>query len=170
MCLKRWPLPEHVLGKLRVLARVVVAGVLDDALAHAEREIEPAMSRIPAFKVLHDPQRMEIVVEAEAVPAQAIVERTLAGMAERRMSDVVNQRQRLGKVLVQAKLGRDLARDLCHLNGMGQPRAEVVGGTAGEDLGLAGQPAEGARLDDPLSVALKRAPPRAAGAARGPRS
>jgi len=38
---------------------------------------------------------------------------------------------------------------------VGEAAAEVVGGAAGEDLGFAGEAAEGARLDDALAIALE---------------
>ena len=138
-----------------MLLDAVVARVLDDALAHAERKVEPAMRGIALLEVLDDAQRMKIVVEAATMPLEALVQRALAGVAKRRMADVVNQRQRLRQILVQAKRRGDGAGDLRDLNGVGQPAAKVVGGAAGKDLRLARQPAKGARLHDAFPVALK---------------
>ena len=114
------------------------------------------MRRIPLLEVLDDAQRMQVVVEPQPMPLQALVQRALARVAERRMPDVVHQRQRLRQVLVQPQRLRDAARDLHHLDGVGQPAAKVVRGAAGEDLRLARQPAKRARLHDALAVALKR--------------
>ena len=77
----------------------VVARVLDDALAHAQRQIESAMRGVPLLEVLDDAQRVNIVVEAAAVTAQAAVERPLSSVAEGRMTDVVDECERFGEVL-----------------------------------------------------------------------
>ncbi len=77
----------------------VVAGVLDDAFADAEGEIEAAMGGVALLEVLADAERMEVVVEAQAVPLQAVVESALAGVAEGRMADVVDQGERLRRGL-----------------------------------------------------------------------
>ena len=58
-----------------------------------------------------DPQRLRIVVKA-AIILEAVVERPLPGMPERRMAKVVRQRQRLGQILVDAELARQRASDL----------------------------------------------------------
>ena len=51
--------------------------------------------------------------------------------------------------------GGDGARNLRHLHGVRQARAEVVGVAAGEDLRLVLQAAKGARVDDAIAVALE---------------
>jgi len=95
------------------------------------------MGGVAQLEVFHDAQRMEVVVEAQAVALEALIQRALAGVAEGRMADVVDQRQHLGKVFVQSQLLGNTARDLGHFDGVGQAAAEVVGGAAGEDLRLA---------------------------------
>ena len=47
-------------------------------------------------------KRLGVVIEA-AEGGEAGVERALAGMAERRMAEIVGQRQRLGEVFVEAR-------------------------------------------------------------------
>ena len=86
---------------------------------------------------------------------EALVEGAFAGVAEGGVADVVDQGEGLGEVLVEAEGGGDGAGDLGDLDGVGEAAAEVVGGAAGEDLGLAGEAAEGAGLDDALAVALE---------------
>src|SRR5690606_33654088 len=49
----------------------------------------------------------------------------------------------------------DRARDLRHLDRVGEPRAVVVALVVDEDLGLVLQPPEGAGVDDAVAVALK---------------
>ena len=84
---------------------------------------------------------------------EAAVERALAGMAERRMAEIVGERQRLGEVLVEPERAGERAGDLGDLEGVGQPGAEVVALVKDEDLGLVREPAEGGRMDDAVAVA-----------------
>ena len=67
----------------------------------------------------------------------------------------VHQGQRFDQIHVQAELGGDGAGDLSDFNGVGEAIAEVVGITAGEDLGLGFQPAKCAGMDDAVAIALK---------------
>src|SRR5690349_10673147 len=63
--------------------RLDVAGVLEDAVAYLPREVEAAPV---ALEMLDDAQRVLVVAEsAPTALAQQLVERVLAGMAERRM-------------------------------------------------------------------------------------
>src|SRR3546814_6589311 len=82
--------------------------------------------------------------------------RSLAGMAERRVSEVVREGERLGQVFVEPEAARQRARDLRHLDRMGQARPVVVALVIDEDLRLVLQAAEGGRVDDPVAVALER--------------
>ncbi len=87
----------------------------------------------------------------------------LAGVAERRMAEVVGQRDGLGEVGVEAQRRGQRAGDLRHLQRVGQAGAEVVALVGHEDLGLLLQPAEGRGVDDAVAVAGERR----AGAALG---
>ncbi len=68
----------------------------------------------------------------------------------------MHQRQRLDQIHIQVERRGDGARDLRHLDGVRQARAEVVGVAAREDLRLVLQPPEGAGVNDAVAVALKR--------------
>ena len=105
---------------------------------------------------------MGVVVEA-AEQAEALVERALAGMAERRVAEVVAERGGLGEILVEAERPGDGARHLRHFQGVGQAVAEVVALVEDEHLGLVGEPAERRRMDDAVAVAAEIAPRRARG-------
>ena len=146
---------EQVLGELGMGGGAVVPRVLDDAFAHGEREVQAAMAGVALLEALHDAQGVQIVVKAEAVGLQAAVERALAGVAEGRVADVMHQSEGFGEVFIEADRFGDLAGDLRDLNRMGEAAAKVVGGTTGEDLRLAGEAAEGARLDDAVAVAIE---------------
>ena len=84
------------------------------------------------------------------------IERALARMAERRMAEIMRQRQRLGQVLVDAKRAGDGAGDLRHFEAMGQPRAVMIALVIDEHLGLVVQPAEGRGMEDAVAVARER--------------
>ena len=64
--------------------------MLDDAFADLEGEVEAGEGEIALLELLDDVKRVEIVVEARAEWAEEIVEHVFAGVAERRMADVVN--------------------------------------------------------------------------------
>ena len=95
------------------------------------------------------------MVETQAVSAHGFVERVFAGVAKGRMADVMYQRERFGEVAVQAKGGGDGARKLGDFDGVGEAATVMVGVALGEDLGFAGEAAEGSRMNDARAVALK---------------
>ncbi len=128
--------------------------VLGDSLAHLPGQVQAGKGRVAILEMLDDAQRLPVVVEAAVVDHQA-VEDLFTEVPERRVPQVVGQRQRLDQVLVEAQRPRDRAADLADLDGVGQPRAVVVALVVDEDLGLVLEPAEGAAVDDPVAVALE---------------
>ena len=105
-----------------------------------------------------DAQRVEIVVEAVAVLAHGGVERFFAGVAERRMADVVDQRQRFGEIDVEAERSGNGAGDLRDFEGVGEAVAEMIGIARGEDLRFGFEAAESARMDDAVAVTREIVP------------
>jgi len=95
------------------------------------------------------------MVKAQTVMTKTFVQRSLSGMAKRRMTNVVNQGKRLGQIHIEIERGGDVASHLRHLHGVGQPTSKVVGGAASEDLCLASQATESTRLDHAVAVPLK---------------
>ena len=83
---------------------------------------------------------------------------------------VVAERDGVGQGDVDADAAGDRGGDLGDLEGVRQPGPLVVG-RVHDDLGLAGQPAEGRRVHDPVAVALEAGPLRVGrlGHARGAR-
>ena len=120
----------------------------------SKAEVQPVEERVAALELGDDAQALRIVVEA-LIGRERLVERPLAGMAERRVAEVVRERQRLRQVLVEPERAGDRAGDLRHLQRMGQPGAEMVALVADEDLRLVLQPAEGVGMDDAVAVALE---------------
>ena len=135
--------------------------MFDDAFPDGEGEVEPAKGRIALFKPGNDAQGVQIVVEGEAVGAEGVVQGFFAGVAEGRMADVVYQGEGFGEFRIECERGGEGAGDLGDFEGVGKPIAEVVGGRgerlvrgeSGEDLGFAGEAAEGARVEDSGGVA-----------------
>ena len=130
------------------------AGVLEDAVAHLPRQVEAAAV---ALEALDDAQRVLVVTKAAAAAlAHHLVERLLAGVAERRVPEVVAEPDRLDEILVQAQRAGDAARDAGRLERVREARAEVVAFRVDEDLRLVAEPAERLRMDDAVAVALER--------------
>ena len=66
----------------------------------SQLRLRPSNAGVAALQRRHDAQRLGVVVEAAEV-RQARIERALAGMAERRVAEIMGERQRLGEVLVE---------------------------------------------------------------------
>ena len=78
-------------------------------------------------------------------------------MAERRMAEIVGERQRLGEIFVEPERAGERARHLRDFERMGEPGAVMVALVEHEDLGLVLEPAEGGRMDDAVAVAAEGA-------------
>ncbi len=109
----------------------------------------------------HDAQGLGVVIEA-AMGLQAGIQRPLAGVAERRMAEVMGQRQRFREILVETELPGQRAGDLRHFERVGQPGAVMIAFVEHEYLGFVLQAAKGGGMDHPVAIA----PERAAGLAR----
>src|SRR5262245_21644850 len=72
------------------------------------------------------------------------------------MAQIVPQANRLREVLVQAESTRHGAGDAAGLQRVGQPGSVVVALRGNEYLRLVFEAPEGLRVDDPVTVALKR--------------
>ncbi len=150
-----WELGEEVAGELGMSGLGVIAGVLDDALADAEGEVEAGEAGVAVFKAGDDAEGVEIVVKAEAVGAEGFVEGFFAGMAEGRVADVVDEGEGFRELGVEAEDLGGGAGDLSNFKGVGEAAADVIAfrGAAGEYLGFAGEAAEGAGVEDAGVVA-----------------
>ena len=87
--------------------------------------------------------------EAGHLPLQLL----LAGVAERRMAEVVGERDGLGEIGVEAHRRGERAGDLRHLQRVGQPGAVLVALVGDEHLGLLLQAPERRGVDDAVAVA-----------------
>ncbi len=84
--------------------------VLDQPFQRFPGQVQAVEIGIAALQRGDDAQGLGVVIEA-AESGEASVERALAGMPERRMAEIVGERQRLGEVFVErAAAARGRAR------------------------------------------------------------
>ncbi len=92
------------------------------------------------------------------------IERALARVAERRVAEIVRQRQRLGQILVQRATGGQSARAIWATSSVWVRRVRImVALVEDEHLRLVGQAAERGGVHDAVAVALERRAHRAGG-------
>ena len=130
------------------------AVVLGQAFKRFPAEVEAIEIRIGRLEVGEDPQRVRVMIEAAAI-GERRGQRVLAGMAERRMAEVVSEAQGFGQVFIKAQRPGDGAPDLRDLEAVRQPDPEMVAVGGDEDLRLVAKAAEGDRMDDAVAVALE---------------
>ncbi len=130
-------------------------GVLDDAFADFEGEVQAAEGGVALLEIFDDAEGVQVVIEEESMLAHGGVESFFSGVAEGRVADVVDQREGLGEIDVEAEGSGDGAGDLRDFERVGEAVAEVVGVAAGEDLRFGFEAAEGAGMDDAVAVALE---------------
>ena len=133
--------------------------VLDEPAKRRPGQVEPVEGGVMALELGHDAQGLAVVVEA-AVPGHAGVERVLPGVPERGVAEIVAKRDGFREIVVELESPRQRARDLRHLDRMGEAGAEMIALVIDEHLGLVGEAAEGGRMDDPVAVALELGPRR----------
>ena len=148
----------HALALAGRRRRVDLPAVRPDAVAHLPGEVQ-------VLEHLDDPHALRGVVPAAG---HVGLQRVLAEVAERRVADVVAQRDRLGQRLVEAEGPGQRAGDLGDLQRVGQPGDEVVAVGVQEHLRLVLEPAERLGVQDPVAVALERRPQRVLRLGRGP--
>jgi hypothetical protein len=111
--------------------------MLHDPLADAKGKIQAAMRGVSLLEVLSNTKCMKIVVEAKTMLLETAIQSPFAGMAKRRVPDVVNQSEGLGKVLIQPQRRRNGTGNLRDFDGVRQAGPKVVGRPRGENLRLA---------------------------------
>ncbi len=99
-----------------------------------------------------DAQALLVVIEPARHQA---AQHPLAGVPERRVAQVVTERDRFGQLFVQPQHLRDRARDLRDFERVRQPRAIVIAGRREEHLRLVLEPTERLGVDDAIAIALE---------------
>src|SRR5207253_1125415 len=129
--------------------------MLDDSLSDFPAQVEAGELRIALLEHLEDAQGLAVVLEAAMVGHQ-LAHGLLAGMAERRVAEVVAEHEAFRQLLVQGEAPRHAAPDLRALEAVGEPRAVVVALVVHEDLRLVLEAAERGAVDHAVPVALIR--------------
>ena len=124
-------------------------GVVDDAVAHLEGEIEPFSV---LFEHVHHAQRLFAVAESRGIEGG---EHAFADVPEGRMPQIVPQRDRLGEILVERKTACKRTGDLRDVERVRKARHVVIAVGREKDLRLIFQPQERLGIDDAVAVALE---------------
>src|SRR5258706_1114676 len=118
------------------------AVMLYDAFEGFPGQIQPTKGRVAVLEKRHDTQALGVVVETADRP-HGLVERIFAGMSERGVAEIVRERNRFDKVLVEKKSASKGPGDLGDLEAMGEPGAVVIALVIDEDLCLMNKATEG---------------------------
>src|SRR5437773_12413192 len=125
--------------------------MLDDAFAYFKSEVKSTELEIPMFELLDDAQRVKIVIECGAICLHKPVPLAFTGMTERRMANVVNQSESLGKFGVEAESGGYGSRDLRDFARVREAIAEMIRLTGRENMCFARKPAKSTRVNDAVA-------------------
>src|SRR5437868_15205478 len=98
---------------------------------------------------------MDIMVEGESVLAHGGIQRLFSSVAERRMADVVDQRESFGEIHIKAEGSSYGAGHLGYFQRVRQTIAKMIRVTAGKELGLGFQAAEGTGGGHTIAIALE---------------
>ena len=112
-----------------------LGAVLEQTGARLVRQVQTPVGITAHLDQVHGAQALSVVLEA-AVGARQIVQHALAGVTERRVTQVVREHDGLGEILVEAERARHRARDLRDLERVRQAIAVVVALGQREDLRL----------------------------------
>ena len=115
-------------------------------------EIDGEPFEIVFFQHVNDAQALFVMMESERT---AGVQRTFSRMPERRMSEIVAERDRFNEVFVETQRFSDRTGDLRDFKRMDEARAVMIPLRRQEDLCFILQSPEGFAVDDPVTVSLK---------------
>src|SRR4051794_19024842 len=127
--------------------------MLDEAFERLPCQIQAIETRVTVLELGDEFQGMRIVIEA-AESSGCFIQRLLARMPERRMSQIVRQRDGLRQVLVQGQNPRQGAGDLRHFEAMRQAGAVEIAFVLHEHLRLVLEAPEGGGMDDTVAITL----------------
>ena len=149
---------QQVFPQFLVALPVILPRMLDDPLPYLEGQVQAGKCDVSFLQLLHDSQGVQVVVETLPVGLHQTVKQGFPRMAERRMAQVVNQRQGFHQVGIQPQSQRHGAADLCDFERMRQAVAKMVGVAAGENLRLVFEAPKGTCMDDAVPVPFKVIP------------
>jgi len=128
--------------------------MLGEAFQRFPAEIETVEVRIWSLQLRDNSDGVRVVVKAAGIGerrAQCI----FAGMAERRMAEIVRETERLGEILIEAERPGHSPPDLRDFEAVREPDAIMVAVGSDEHLCLVAETAEGDRMDQPVAVTLE---------------
>src|SRR5260363_211754 len=128
--------------------------MFQNTFARFKAKIESVKTAVPLFEFIDHHQTLQIVFKA-AVFAHACVERVLPGMAERRMTEIVRERNRFDERFIPAQIARDRTRNLRHYQAMREPGPEQISFIIDKNLRFVFQPSERSAMNTPDTVTLK---------------
>ena len=131
--------------------------MLGNPLQTLPRQVQSVKIGVMTLQLSHNLDGLGVVIKA-AVGRQQGMQCILARMPERRVTQIMGQRDRLGQFPIQTQSTGNRPRHLGHLNRMGQTRAIIIALVLHENLRLVLQPPKGAGMDDPVTVPLKTRP------------
>ena len=139
----------------RILALFEIVRMLDDALAYFEGQVQAGKAGIAALERFDDPQGVKIMIEAIAKAAHLAIQLVFAGVRERRMADVVAQRQSFGESSLRSSAAATV-RAICATSMVWVSRlrkwSEMPGG---KNLRLILQAPKSPRVDNAVAIALE---------------
>ena len=128
-------------------ARQALAAMVHDAVLDFHREVQPLAA---LFEELDNAQALLVVHEM----ARELRHRRLARMAERRVADIMAERDGFREVFIEPQCARNRARNLRDLEAVRHARPIVVA-RDDVDLRLVLETAERLRVQDAVAVALE---------------
>ncbi len=128
--------------------------MLQDAFAGLEAKIQSLERSVALFQHINHAQRLQIVLEA-AMILHAVVERILAGVAERRVPEIVRQRYGLHQIFVQPEIASHRSSDLRDFNAVGQAGSEQIAFMIDENLGLVFETPKRRGVNDAVTIPLE---------------
>ena len=96
---------------------MVGRAVLQNALTRLERQIESVKLRVTLLQLINHAQALQVVLKA-AKRRHAVVQRVLPGMAKRRVTEIMRQRNGFNQVFVELQRTRNRAPELRHFQRM----------------------------------------------------
>src|SRR5579872_1796972 len=130
--------------------------MLDDSFQGLPGQIETIEWGIAMFERGDHAQGLRVVVET-AITTQASIQRPLARVTERGMTEIVGQCERLGQILIKPKLAGERTGDLGDFQRVGEPGAVMVALMKHKNLRLVLEATECRGMNDPVAIPPERA-------------
>ncbi len=128
--------------------------VFENALASLESQVQPIEGAITLLQFIDNGQALQVVLES-AVLAHAGIQRVLPGMTERRVAEIVSQRNGLGQIFVSAQVAGNRTGNLGDFKAVRQACAEQIAFMIDKNLGLVFEAPKGSGVNNTVAVALK---------------